>query len=256
MSALFFIFEPVKTNWVYKFVRYITKAYFKNDKRVFTFVVCIAIATGFWFLNALSKTYTVEMSVPVKYVNLPDNKTISNHLPEKFDLRIKAHGFTILRSQVNFFFVPLEFNVNDMTSNRMMENKKSMYAFPTRQFLPDLSYQLSNELEITNMTPDTLYFIFGEMWQKRVKVRPLVQLNLKKQFQVSGEIKTIPDSVTVSGPKSVLDTLYSVITEKQKFDEVDQLIQTEASLQKIFRSKNIQKRIFLCQCYLKISPLN
>jgi hypothetical protein len=228
----------VKTNWIYKFVRYLKKIYFKNDKRVAAFVVCVFIATGFWFLNALSKTYTVDMIVPVKYINLPNNKTLSNQLPDQFDLKISAHGFTILRYQVSFLLMPLEFNVNDMTDDRMMDRRKSSFAFPTRQFLPDLSYQLSSELNILSMNPDTLYFKFDHMGRKRVKVIPMVKVNLKKQFQISGDIKTSPDSVTVNGPQSVLDTLHFVLTETKKFNTVDQSLQTEALLQK-------QKDIFL-----------
>lgn len=222
----------MKTNWVYKVVRYLKRVYFKNDKRVAAFVVCVGIATGFWFLNALSKTYTVDLNVPVRYVNLPNNKTLANQLPDQFDLKIKAHGFTILRYQVSVLFLPLEFDVNNMTDNRMMDRKKSSYIFPTRQFLTDLSYQLSSEMEILSMNPDTLYFKFDQMGQKRVKVKPIVKVNLKKQFQISGDIKTTPDSIEVNGPQSVLDTLHFVLTEIKKFTAVDQSVETEASLQK------------------------
>ncbi len=233
MWVLFFIFEPVKTNWVYKTVKYLKKVYFKNDRRVAAFVVCVGIATGFWFLNALSKTYTVDMSVPVKYVNLPNNKTLSNQLPAQFDLKIKAHGFTILRHQLSFIFMPLEFDVNDLTDNRLMDRKKNSFVFSTRQFLTKLSYQLSNEMEILSMNPDTLYFKFDKVGQKLVKVKAMVKVNLKKQYQISGDIKTTPDSVVINGPQSMLDTLRLALTEMQKFNDVDQLIQSEVSLQKI-----------------------
>lgn len=214
-------------------VRYLKKVYFKNDKRVAAFVVCVGIATGFWFLNALSKTYTVDITVPVRYINLPNNKTLSNQLPNQFDLTIKARGFTILRSQIGFLFMPLEFNVNNMTDNRMMDRRKSSFSFPVRQFLTELSNQLSSELEIMSMTPDTLFFQFGHMRQKKVKVKTMVQVNLKKQFYVSGDIITNPDSVVVNGPQAILDTLHFVLTEAQRFIAIDKSIQTEVRLQKI-----------------------
>ena len=237
MSALFFIFEAVKTNWVYKTVKYLKKVYFKNDKRVAAYLICVAIASVFWFLNALSKTYTVNITAPVSYVNFPDNKTLSSTPPEKFDLKIKAHGFTILRHRLSFFFMPLEFNVNDMTNNRMMESRKSSFAFPTRQFLSELSYLMSNDMEVLSMSPDTLFFKFDQMTQKRVKVKPILNVNLKKQFQISGETKSVPDSVTVNGPQSAIDTLQFAYTETMRFNNVDQLVQTRAkisSLKEIF----------------------
>lgn len=233
MSTLFFIFEAVKTNWVYKTIKYIKKVYFKNDKRVVTYLVCVGIATSFWFLNALNKTYTVKMVVPVSYTNLPNNKTLDNQLPDKFDLIIKAHGFNILRHQVSFLFMPFEFNVKEMTNDRMIDRKKNSFAFPARQFLTELSNQFSNEMDILSMNPDTLFFKFGQMGHKLIKVKPMLNISLKKQYQISGDIKTIPDSIMVNGTQSVLDTLHFVMTDLQTFNSVDQHIETETSLSKI-----------------------
>lgn len=230
MSTHFFIFDAVKTNWVYKLVKYLKKVYFKNDKRVAAYLVCVAIATGFWFLNALSKTYTVEIIAPVEYYNFPNNKTFTGNLPEKVELTVRAHGFTILRHEFSFLLSPLSFNVNEMTNNRMMENKKTSFAFPTRQFLTELSYQLSNDIEILNMNPDTLFFSFGKMTQKHVRVKPVVNVNLKKQFLISGEITTEPKTILVNGPKSTLDTLQFVYTKTLTFNAVDLPIHVKAQI--------------------------
>lgn len=233
MSTHFFIFDAVKTNWVYKFIKYLKKVYFRNDKRVAAYVVCVAIATVFWFLNALSKTYTVKIVAPVEYTNLPNNKTLANNLPENFEMTIRSHGFTILRRKLIFLLGPLSFNVNEMTNNRMLETKKTSFAFPTRQFLTEMSYQLSNDIEIVSMSPDTLFFRFDQMSQKQVNVKPQVIVNLKKQFQISGKITTEPNSVVVSGPQSTLDTLQFVYTKAKEFNAVDQSIKVKAEISPI-----------------------
>jgi hypothetical protein len=223
----------VKTTGAYRFIKFLKKIYFKNDKRVAAYLVCVIIATGFWFLNALSKTYTIELAVPVQYYNFPNNKTFAGHLPERFELTVRAHGFTLLRQKVGFLFGPLKFNVNEMTNDRMTENKRTRFAFPTRQFLTELSYQMSSDMEILNMNPDTLFFRFGQMTQKTVRVKPVVQVNLKKQYQVSGDIKSTPTEVLVSGTEKILDTLQFVYTRKQSFDNVDKLIQAKADIEPI-----------------------
>jgi hypothetical protein len=207
--------------------------YFKNDRRVVAYLICVGIATGFWFLNALNKTYTIKMTIPVSYTNLPNNKTLENQLPDKFDLTIRSHGFNILRQQVSSLFAPFEFNVREMTENRMMDSRRNSFAFPSRQFLTELSNQLSSEMDILSMSPDTLFFKFGRMGHKMVKVKPIVKVNLNKQYQISGDIQTSPDSVLVNGPQSILDTLHFVMTELQKFKSVDEPIKTEAPLSKI-----------------------
>jgi hypothetical protein len=233
LSTLFFIFDAVKINWIYRFVKYLKKVYFKNDKRVAAYLVCVAIATGFWFLNALGKIYTVDILAPVSYVNFPNNKTLANQPPDQFELTIRAHGFTILRHKLSFLFMPLEFNVNELTNNRMTDNRKSNFTFPSKFFLSELSYQLSNDIEILSMNPDTLFFRFDKLGHKHIKVKPVVQINLKKQYQISGNIKTNPDSVTVSGPQVIIDTIKFAYTEINPFKNADQNIQTEAIIRPV-----------------------
>lgn len=223
----------MKTNWINSAFKYLKKVYFRNDKRVAAYVVCVAIASGFWFLNALGKTYTEDVTVPVSYVNFPNNKTIASKPAEQFEMRIKARGFTILRQKMSFLFLPLEFNVNEMTRNRMQESKNSSFAFPARLFYSELSNQLSNEVDILSMSPDTLFFKFDQMGTKRVKVMPVMNLNLKKQFQISGEILTNPDSVTVSGAQSSIDTLQFVYTEAILSKNVSQPITTDVKIRRI-----------------------
>jgi len=125
---------------------------------------------------------------------------------------------------------PLSFNVNEMTNNRMLETKKTSFEFPSRQFLTEMSYQLSNDIEILSMTPDTLFFRFDQMSQKQVKVKPLVNVNLKKQFQISGKITTEPGTVVVNGPQSTLDTLQFVCTKAKEFDAVDKSIKVRTEI--------------------------
>lgn len=221
----------MKANWIYKIFKYLKKVYFRNDKRVAAYLICVAIASVFWFLNALGKTYTVNITAPVAYVDFPDNKTIANSLPEKIVLKVKAHGFTILRHRMSLFFMPLEFDVNAMTDNRMKESHNSNFAFPSRQFLTELSYLFSNDMEILNMNPDTLYFRFDKLGEKRVKVRPVLNIRLKKQFQISGDMQCMPDSVTVSGPQSVIDTLRFAVTENLSFQNTDQPVHAKARIQ-------------------------
>jgi len=143
--------------------------------------------------------------------------------------------------------MPLEFNVNEMTENRMQDSKKSSFAFPSRQFFSEMSYQLSNELDIVRMSPDTLFFKFDQMGNKRVKVKPDIKLDLKKQFQISGVIEIKPDSITVNGAQSTLDTLQAVYTETLRVNNADQSITTQAKIRRMneiyFERQNVKMTI-------------
>ncbi len=64
------------------------------------FFVCLVIATVLWFVNVLGKSFETEVSMPINYVNLPKNKVLINAPPSALQVRIEAHGFTLLRNRL------------------------------------------------------------------------------------------------------------------------------------------------------------
>ncbi len=229
----------MENKWINKIRDFFKNLNLKDDRRVVIFLVCVGIATSFWFLNALSKDYKVELSFPVRYTNLPENKNLTNEPPANFILEVNAHGFSILRHKLSLAFSPLVFNVNQFTGKMMEESTRSSFAISSRRFIGPISDQISNELQISHIWPDTLHFKFDQIIEAKVKVLPNLKIDFKKQYYQNGEIRTRPDSVLVSGPKSVLDTLKYVQTKFQNYNEIDQTIQRNISLE--------ESEIFNCQ---------
>ena len=217
----------------------------RQDKRIITYLVCVGIATIFWLLNALSKNYTVDLTFPVRYTNMPKNKILVNEPPDKFTLQVNSYGFTLLRHKLKLSFSPLVFNVNDFTRNMMENTKQSEYTILTSQYMEEIADQLSSELKVLSISPDTVHFNFDQIINKKVKVYPDVQIELKKQYQLSGPVRTKPDSVLVSGPRSVLDTLKQVTTKYQYFKSVSEAIQRNVSLAEYDNLQIENKRIVL-----------
>lgn len=202
----------------------------KNNRKLAIYLVCVCIATIFWFLNALNKQYSVDLTFPVKYTNWPTNKILINNPPDHFSLRVNSFGFTLLRYKLSLAFSPLVFDVNEFTEGKLALSAKSEYAIPTRQFISRLSEQVSNELNITDIHPDTLLFLFDKVADRQVRVKPNVSFELKQQHFLNDEITTIPDSVFVSGPESILDTLSFVSTSYQHYKDVDHTIRQNIPL--------------------------
>lgn len=113
-----------------------------------------------------------------------------------------------------------------------MENSpNSSFRIGTRQFINRLSSQVSNELKITEIQPDSLYFKFDRLIHKKVKVKPNITYELKKQYYISSEITTEPDSVEISGAESILDTIQFVATKAQHYKDLDKDIQRNVQLE-------------------------
>ncbi len=196
-------------------------------------MICVGIASTFWVLNALEKEYTVELTFPVRYTNMPDNKMLVNDPPKQFVLDVRSFGFTLLRYKLSMAFSPLVFNVGEIAGEMITNQSQLRYGIPSKQYQKNMADQISNELNITDIQPDTVYFQFDEIITQKKKVVANVNFRLKKQHYLYDEITVIPDSVEVHGPKTILDTLSGVKTVLQNFKELDQLVQRTTALQEI-----------------------
>jgi hypothetical protein len=191
----------------------------KNDRRIFVFAVCLFIATALWFLNALSKDYSTKISLPVKFVNPPDNMFLTSDPPAKFQLNIDAHGFSLLRHKLSLATSPIILDLN--TLYQQNDRTQNIITLQTQSLIARISEQVSSEITITAITPQVLTLIFDSLETRTLPVKPNIQTQFKSQFYQKGEIIFTPESIRVSGPASVLDTLRNLTTEFTEIKGID-----------------------------------
>ena len=207
----------------------------------------VLLSTIFWFLRALSEDYKADITYPVKYINLPENKVLAGKLPDHLKLTIEAEGFTILRHRIlprlrlNFNLAPLNLNKIDNDSSFIL----------TRNAINELNKTLNKNkttIKILDVSPDTIFFHFTDMISKKCKVDYLIpekNLLYAKQYMQNGPIAALPDSITISGPESILDTIYQVYTEPVKAGNLTDTLEKEIALQEIEQVEYSQKKVKL-----------
>lgn len=201
--------------------KFLDKKNIKADKRLIIFLFFVVLSTIFWFLNQLEEEYLTEISLPVRYTNFPTDKILVNDLPNHFDLRIRAHGYKLLEYKISNKFLPFSINVNSLAL-RMQNNSGVTKLFAlTRLLNKDIEDQISSELEIVSISPDSLHFEFADRVFKKVPVISLLNIVPETQYMIRGNILFTPDSITISGAKPIIDTIAYVYTEKIDFTELN-----------------------------------
>jgi YbbR domain-containing protein len=199
-----------------------------DDKRVVVFLICLLIAAGLWFLNALNKDYTTTIAYPVKYINPPNNQFLANKPPSKLDLKVEAHGFTLLRHKLNLSFSPIILNLTSLTNNAELNSGK--YSIRTNTLVRRISDQVSSEIKITDILPEQIQIELDHLKTKSVPVKVIADVEFEPQFNLKLPITSDPASIKITGPAAVLDTIYSIKTESQSFTKVDADIKKETDL--------------------------
>ncbi len=185
---------------------------------LFSFFLVVSVLI--WTLNALSKNYTTEIKYPISYTNFPEQKVQINKLPESLGLKVNAHGYALLRYKLTNRPVPINFRVSSYTMNRFSGDSSKFFLL-TRYAREQIARQLPSELELIELSPDSLVFQFASEVSRLVPVVPAIQFILGKEFTVVGGVQLTPDSVLVTGPDIYIDTLTKLTTESRELGLIE-----------------------------------
>ncbi|MEI6142811.1 MAG: CdaR family protein [Mariniphaga sp.] len=202
---------------------------FANGK-AFVFLVCLGLSSFLWFLNALEKHYTDHITVPVKYINIPKDKDLIGKLPDKFEVTVDAFGYTLLQHKLSLAFSHIFLDVNELTNNNLESRYMSKFTISTNGHKDEFAKQISSEIEIINIRPDTINFYVTNVIEKLVKVHPVVGLDFDKEFILQKPPVANPDMVLVRGPEFILDTLKYIYTKSIILKKLSHDVEQKADL--------------------------
>ena len=198
------------------------------NRRVITFLFCVAISVFFWLLMTLSRQYTITVNFPVNYINLPFDKVVSNRLPESIDIQIESSGFNLLWYKIKHQREVISIDLKDVVPLAV----KNHYYLLSNSRIDKITAQFSNEIKIVRVIPDTVFLNFNKKTSKRVPVKPSVTINFQNQFQQKDSIILTPAFVDISGAADIVDKINSVETMPVTLKNVTTSVSVELSLKK------------------------
>jgi YbbR domain-containing protein len=203
----------------------------KFNKRIQVILICFFVSVVFWFLIAMSKTYTDKFIFPVQYINFPDQRIVVNDLPKTITLMVKTSGFRILAYRFTSTKEPVVIDVASSLKGNI-DPKNDMIAVPSKSLSDDFVSQLGSDYSITGFAPDSILFTFSNKASKRVPVILQSQITMSKQHDTTGTILLDPDSVTLTGPGAVISGINFVKTELLQLTDLKSSVRQKVGLEK------------------------
>lgn len=188
-----------------------------------TFLFFLGFSTVIWFFVQFSKTYTVPIELPLEYINVPKDKLLVDNNPSTLELRVRDYGFNLARYKI----LPPELAI-DMSEAREEGNQ---LVYDLEQQKTQLLSQLNLEYDEANFFQNNIKVNFEQKAVKTVKVVSNLELGFAVGYSALEEINLEPDSVTISGPRSVLDTLEEIGTVAIKINNISKDLQGKVKLQ-------------------------
>jgi len=206
---------------------------YKINRRLLIFFFFLLLSILFWFLTVLNKDYNTLLSYPLRYVRIPEELVLMNDAAERLDLNVKARGFTLLRLKMQSRLSPLSLDVNSFSLESVLGESPIVLYLVTTMVVDRLQQQLTSEIKINSVFPDTLMLQLTERYTKKISVKLNLDLEFERQYMQVDKLKIMPDSVTVSGPKNIIDSLSEICTFPEKLTGLKKNISLALNLEPI-----------------------
>ena len=159
-------------------------------------ILSVLIALGMWVMVVSGHEETKEMTVPVRLINIPQSKVA---ISDFSNVSINIKGAARLMQSLTNSDVLLDIDVSGFTDGQ------SIRRILTSDFKTPLG------LEVSDVNPSELRITLDNVTAKEVRVLPSIIGEVKQGYMVES-ITLKPNSITVTGAKTVLSQLENIST--------------------------------------------
>ena len=177
----------------------------------------IAATLFLWFLNYLNKNLTSDITIKYKFKNIP--KTISEESTHSGELSVTAsgQGYNLFQESFKTRNIPLNIDLDTKAQDnrpllKYASNKGKAYII-TSDLRPLIRKKVGEKINLSDIKPDTIFFDIINVKEKKV---PVDISNIEYKL-IDGQRITktmiIPDSVSIIGKTSSIDSIVSIGVE-------------------------------------------
>lgn len=181
------------------------------NKKISIFLFCLAFASIFWLLNALSKNLTLDILYPFEYEYYSDRLLVVNKPTKKLKIFASGSGFNLLGQYLVFNREPLSVSLTDL---EVGEN--GFATVSTSSLVDEISNQLGSNIQVQSIYPTEIRIQLAEKVVKTVPVKVAHDFTFSPQTRLKDSIIAVPNQIKVSGPQFMLDSISYVQTIRLK----------------------------------------
>lgn len=188
---------------------------FEKKEKAIAFGIAFLIALGLWFVVNLNRDFNVTVELPIELASVSEDQIISSDVPDTILVSVAGEGWNLISIYNNPPTLLLnsqsgeEINVADQVRNQT---------------------SALNDMNILQVEPSVISIETEPKDEKRVPLINRVSINPREQYGVIGEPSLSPDSVQVTGARSVLEGISEWTTRDLNLNDVNEDVEREIPL--------------------------
>mgnify|MGYP001364564484 FL=1 len=194
------------------------RSLYKTRKfNVFVFFVLLALIYS--MISKLTSNYTKTIVFVVKPVDVPSDQVVLDQSIDSIRLELEGYGYNLAKYYIDQPII--EISLNDL--NKV----KSKYQWTKQRNFSDLQSKFNKSVRLVSSSVDQIEFIIEQYESKKVPVELKLELDYKSGFDSFNEYKLSKDSIMITGPNSLIDTINMIQTHKLVLNQIDSEINTK-----------------------------
>lgn len=192
----------------------------KVKKDRYILAICMGISLIFWFLIKMSASYDTEKAINTSY-EIPPNYAFVEMPPTKLIANIEGRGFDLMyeyfaNSKAKALFDLQDEDVNTLNQVRIRNTIKDALT--------------SSSINIANVNVNNIPLRLEERDEKKVPIRLREEISYESGYHLLENIVLAPDSVLLSGPASLVDSLDEWSTNLFDLKKLNQTVTEDLTL--------------------------
>jgi len=169
--------------------------------------------------SKLTSNYTKTIVFVVKPVDVPSDQVVLDQSIDSIRLELEGYGYNLAKYYIDQPII--EISLNDL--NKV----KSKYQWTKQRNFSDLQSKFNKSVRLVSSSVDQIEFIIEQYESKKVPVELKLELDYKSGFDSFNEYKLSKDSIMITGPNSLIDTINMIQTHKLVLNQIDSEINTK-----------------------------
>ena len=224
-------------------------SYFHN---IFFPIGAFSLATLLWLFVISGDQYTMVLDIPIEARNLNAQKTYLKEVPQYASVMLNGKGRDLFKSYIlqKYAGFKLVLDLEGISQEYEFILNDYFEKNPRKVVLPS-SYKLTF---VEVIYPNRIKISLDEIMEKKVPINSNLEISLADGYTQVGEIKFIPDSVIIVGPKAELNNINNVYTIKDTLTNLSYA--TKDNIDLIFPSRLINCQVSKIEFYLNIQQIS
>jgi len=223
MSRLETVIKGLKSAWI----KVETSLRRQRWKEVLIFFSFLLLSLSLLILQNMNREYETELSIPVRYADIPVDIAFEQELPDKINVHIKDKGSVLLKYSFGRKILPMEVTQKNMT------DRQGILYVKQGDIESHIQKALAGTTTIIRVSPQQIEVPFGKQDQKRVPVAFNGSVYPDVGYGVSGRIMISPALVSVYASESLLDSIAEISTVYLEVNNAKKTVTQEIKLKEI-----------------------